>query len=130
MKKVLVLFLVLSLVSLAQAGLKFDTALTEVQAGSTITINLVTETGTSVNSWGFDAITGSGTASNPVIDAGFESQTVGSMNPATGLLAWYTYANDTQTPTVYQSGTVYSFDLVVPTSLGAITIAEIGRAHV
>jgi hypothetical protein len=118
MKKLLVLALVLSMATIANAGLTFvtSTGVTEVTAGQQVTINLVTDAGTSIMGFGFDAVVGSGVASGGAIaqPAIFQSRTNGPMNYAPGVLAAYTYASNTDTPSVYTTGIVYSFNLVIP----------------
>lgn len=126
MKKLLVLALVLSMATIANAGLKFQLSTgettAEVAPSDTVIVQLVTDEGTSVTGWGFDALVGEGTASGAAISSVFESQTLGEMNPAEGLLSWYTYAGNSEIPLAYNSGVLYSFTLHIPDLPGSTII--------
>jgi hypothetical protein len=117
MKKLLVLALVLSMATMANAGLQFVTSngVTEVNPSTVVTINLVTTQGTTISGFGWDAVQGLGEASNGLISSNFGSQMGGNVyNPATGIILGGTYASDVHTPIQYSGGTVYSFQLHIP----------------
>jgi hypothetical protein len=132
MKKLLVLIMVLGMVTMAQAGLVFQAAVTDVNPSDNILITLSSGT-EMVQGFAIDAIISSngGLAAGPLaMPAAFEVQSVGNiingMNAGQYVLVDIIGASDTAPiPAPGVSGVIYSFMYHVP-DLPASSIITIG----
>ena len=117
MKKFLVLALVLSMATMASAGIVFQTAVTEVRPSDVITINLITTAGELVNGLDIGAITDGGKgglASAPLtLNSNFNTiNDPGVLVNAGGILVKWITGN--AGIGVFATGTLYSFQYHVP----------------
>jgi len=131
MKKLLVLVLVMTMATMANAALVFQSTATEVTGSQNVTISLVSQTAM-IQGISIDAIKDSlasgaaagGTASSQVYNTGYEV-TGASLN-SDGMLVEYMGANDTSPiPAPGVNGTLFSFVYHVPT-LPSSTYITIG----
>jgi len=118
MKKFLVLALVLSMATMANAGIVWQSSATEVHPSDMLTISLVTTNAEHVQGLELDAIVdgSSGTAATPLtLNSHFNFADVGQLVNSGGALIKWVNASDTTVGGDYATGTLYTFLYHVPT---------------
>ena len=120
MKKFLVLALVLSMATMAQAGIVFQSSATEVHPSDILTISLVTTNAEHVQGLELDAIVDGtstlGTAATPLtLNSHFNFADPGYLVNTGGALIKWVNASDTTVGGDYATGTLYTFLYHVPT---------------
>ncbi|MGD0596440.1 MAG: PEP-CTERM sorting domain-containing protein [Sedimentisphaerales bacterium] len=121
MKKFLVLALVLSMATMAQAGIVFQSSATEVHPSDILTISLVTTNAEHVQGLELDAIVDGtstlGTAATPLtLNSHFNFADPGYLVNTGGALIKWVNASDTTVGGDYATGTLYTFLYHVPTA--------------
>jgi hypothetical protein len=128
MKKFLVLALVLSMATMANAAIVWQASATEVHPSDVITINVITTAGEHVIGLEIDATTDGGAggyAATPLtLNSNFGGfADVGALVNASGILTQYTFGNSGVG--AYATGTLFSYMYHVP-SVPASTTITIG----